>query len=150
MSYLQLFFEFFRFIKHARERTEARLIREADEREAERAHQRQLLETIFSKMVESQKSQSESILALAESQRASAAVMQTWLDGFRVADPTPTPPQVASNAQAWVKEQLGLADLGLEDLESGELPPEFMLAFELAKREAQGSGPDFDREGSDF
>lgn len=149
-SYLQAFAELFRIIKRYRERQERRLEREAREREAERAHQRQLLETIFSKMVESQQVQSSSILALAESQRASASVMQTWLDGFRIADPTPQKPQVASNAQSWVKEQLNLGELGLGDVDLRTLPPEFQLAFELAQQEKLGAGPDFDREGSDF
>jgi hypothetical protein len=150
LTYLQLFFEFFRFIKHARERAERRLQFEAEERAAERAHQRAMLETIFTKMVEGQRTQADSILALADSQKATAGVMQTWLDGFRISDPTPQAPTVASDAQAWVKEQLDLGSLGLGDIESGELPPEFELAFQLAKREREASGPDFDREGSDF
>ncbi len=76
--------------------------------------------------------------------------MQTWLDGFRIADPTPQKPQVASNAQSWVKEQLNLGELGLGDVDLRTLPPEFQLAFELAQQEKLGAGPDFDREGSDF
>lgn len=134
MNYLTVFFEIFRFIKRYRERQEARLQREADERAAERAHQRALLETIFSKMVESQKVQSESIMSLAESQRATANVMQTWLDGFKIADPTPQRPSVAnSDEEAWVKEQLQLAQLGLPtDIDLSQLPPEFKLAYELA------------------
>jgi hypothetical protein len=146
MSYLTVFFEFFRFIKHYRERTEARLALEAQERAAERAHQRALLETIFTKLVESQRTTTDGILALADAQRAQAGVMQTWLDGFRLNDPTPTPATVVRPEDEWVKEQLRLDELGLADA-SLNLPPEFRLAFELAHQE-DPSG--FDREGSDF
>jgi hypothetical protein len=134
MNYLTVFFEIFRFIKRYRERQDARLQREADERAAERAHQRALLETIFSKMVESQKVQSESIMALADSQRATANVMQTWLDGFKISDPSPQRPSVANNdEEEWLKEQLQLAKLGLPaDIDLSQLPPEFKLAYELA------------------
>lgn len=135
MPYLTAFIELFRFIKRARNRADAAWQREADERAAERAHQRAMLETIFGKMVESQKVQSESILALAESQRANATVMQTWLDGFRINDPTPMRPSVAPSPDenAWVKEQLGLAEMGLGDIEIDNLPPEFRLALELSR-----------------
>lgn len=154
MSYLQVFFEFFRFAKRYHERAERRLALEAEERERERAHQRALLETIFSKQVESQRLSHESILALADSQRAQANVMQTWIDGFRVADTTPAPPSTVRPEEEWLKEQLRLADFGLEDIAGLELPPEFQLAFELAKKNDSNpvgdSGPDFDREGSDF
>ncbi len=152
MSYLTAFYEIFRFIKRYRDRQAALRADEAEERAAERAHQRAMLETIFSKIVESQTVQSESILALADSQRASAAVMQTWLDGFRIADSTPQPPTVANSAQQWVKEQLDLGQFGLDDVDLGTLPPEFQLAFELARQESpkDAAGADFDREGSDF
>lgn len=134
MAYLTAFLEIFRFIKRWRERADASLQREADERAAERAHQRAMLETIFSKIVESNKAQAEPIYALAESQRAYASVMQTWLDGFKISDPTPQRPSVAnSDEQAWVAEQLQLAKLGLADIDMSDLPPEFKLAFELSK-----------------
>lgn len=155
MAYLQAFrafIEFFRFIKHARERTERRLALEAEERELERAHQRAMLETIFGRMLETQKVNSDSILALADAQKAQASVMQTWIDGFRVADTAPAPPSSVDDKAAWVKEQLGLVQLGLGDLATDELPIEFQLAYELSKGAPQGgaAGPDFDREGSDF
>lgn len=155
MAYLTAFIEFFRFVKHYRDRVERRLALEAEERERERAHQRALLETIFGKMLDSQKVQHESILALADSQRAQANVMQTWIDGFRVADTTPTPPSTVRPEEEWVKQQLGLAELGLGDLALDELPPEFQLAYELAHAQhgsdaIASAGPDFDREGSDF
>jgi hypothetical protein len=136
MSYLTAFVELFRFIKRYRERVETRLAREADERAAERAHQRAMLETIFGKMVESQKVQSESILALADAQRSNADVMKTWLDGFKIADPAPMRPVVAkTDEEEWVKEQLELAKLGLADIDVADLPPEFQLAYQLAHSE---------------
>jgi len=147
MTYLTAFIEFFRFIKHARERAEARYALEAEERAAERAHQRALLETIFSKQVEGQRVTADGLLAIADAQRAQAGVMQTWLDGFKIIDPTPTPPQVVRPEEEWVREQLRLEELGISDA-SLQLPPEFQLAYELAQ---MGQDPgDFDREGSDF
>lgn len=141
MSYLLSFIEFFRFIKHARERSEARYTREADERASERAHQRAMLETIFTKLVDSQKANAEPIMALAEAQRANASVLQQWLDGFKIIDPTPMRPSVAHTDQDdWVKEQLELAKLGLADIDIDSLPPEFKLAYALAHPEDDGEG----------
>ena len=151
MSYLLAFVEFFRFIKHARERAERRLEREAFERAEERAHQRALLETIFSKIADSQRTQFEGLIAIAEAQRASSDVMKQWLDGFRIADPTPTKPSVAREEDEWVREQLQLAEHGLADIADLDLPPEFQLAFELSRQnQAQLEADGFDREGSDF
>jgi hypothetical protein len=147
-TFLSAFFELFRVIKRYRERQEARFVREAEERAAERAHQRALLETIFTKLVESQKVTSESVMALADAQRSQANVMQTWLDGFKISDPTPVKPQVVRPEEEWVKEQLRLNEIGLADA-ALQLPPEFQLAFELSKLN-QDSLEDFDREGSDF
>ena len=138
MTYLTAFVELFRFVKRYRERVDARWQRDADERAAERAHQRALLETIFSKMVESQKVQSDSILALADAQRSNADVMKTWLDGFKISDPAPAKPVVANtDEEEWVKEQLELSKLGLADLDLNTLPPEFQLAYALAHSEPE-------------
>ena len=145
MTYLTAFIELFRFIKRYRQRADARLALEAQERAEERAHQRAMLETIFTKMVDAQRASNEGILTLADAQRAQASVMQTWLDGFRISDPTPTPASVVRPEEEWVREQLRLDELGLADA-SLNLPPEFSLAFQLAQ---QDSG-DFDREGPDF
>lgn len=146
-------FEFFRFIKHARERTERRLALEAQERADERAHQRAMLETIFTKLADSQKGSNESIIALADAQRAQAAVMQTWLDGFKISDPSPAPPVVVRDDEEWLREQLRLNELGLADLSIDSLPPEFQLAYELTRQSAAASAStpeDFDREDSSF
>jgi hypothetical protein len=155
MAYLTAFFEFFRFIKHYHERAERRLALEAEERERDRAHQRAMLETIFGRMLDSNKVQHETFLALADAQKAQANVMQTWIDGFRVADTSPAPPSTVDDEKAWLKEQLRLGEVGLGDLDPGNLPPEFQLAYELAKAgsnpiTAAALGEDFDREGSDF
>jgi hypothetical protein len=146
MAYLTAFIELFRFVKRYRQRADARLAFEAQERAEERAHQRLLLETIFNKMVESQRVQADSLMAIADAGKAQAGVMQTWIEGFRVADTSPAPPSVVRDDEQWVKEQMRLKDLGLGDLADFELPPEFKLAFDEFQREAQ----DFDREGSDL
>lgn len=135
MTYLTSFIEFFRFIKHAHERAERRYVLEAEERAAERAHQRALLETIFTKMADSQRIQADGLMSIADASRANADVMKTWLDGFKISDPTPQRPQVATaDEEDWVGSKIRLEDYGLTPEDLKTLPadfPEFNLAFGL-------------------
>ena len=147
MTYLTAFVELFRFIKRYRDRAEARLNREASERAEERLHQRAMLETIFSKIVESQKVQAESIISLADAQRSQSNVMQTWLDGFKIADPTPQPPSVVRPEEEWLREQQRLMTLGGDGVDYDNLPPEFQLAYDLARGFNQDEDIEPEREG---
>ena len=140
MSYLTAFFEFFRFIQRYRDRQEARFAREANEREAERQHQREMLNIIFSKMVEQQSTQSNALIAIAEAQAKQAGVMQSWFDGFKIQDPSPARPQVAITDDARAEMLQHLAELGLSDIDPESLPPEFSLAFHLQQAERESEG----------
>ena len=138
MAYLTAFFEIFRFIKRYRERRLADIQREADERAAERDHQFRMLETIFTKMMETQKVQSDSVYALAESNKAYAEVMKTWLDGFKITDPTPAKPipseRIPSNPA--MDELLEMQELGIIDpLDPESIPAELRQAYLLAQQE---------------
>jgi hypothetical protein len=119
---------------------------EARQREEEREHQHRMLDTLFTKLTEGQRMQNEPLMALAQAQTAQASVMQQWLESFRIADPTPQPPQVVRPEEEWMREQMRLAEVLGSDAVMPELPPEFQLAFELARQQSE----DFDREGSDF
>ena len=143
MTYLTAFVQLFRFIQRYRDRAEARRVAEAAERAAERMHQLQMLDGLFTKLVEVSRANAEPILELARAQQAQADVMSAWLKGFAISDPSPTPPQVVNDEALWAQEQrAALAELA----SAGELPQEFALALQLHEQEQQG----FDREGSDF
>lgn len=134
MPNLTAFVDLFRFIARAR-------ARRAAERAAERAHQLQLVDALFTKLVDLSSANNAGVMKLAEAQTAQAEVMAQWLKGFAISDPSPTPPQIVRDEDQWEQEQ----QRALREM-SGELPPEFALALQLHEQENAG----FDREGSDF
>jgi hypothetical protein len=119
---------------------------EARQRAEEREHQHRMLDTLFTKLAEGQRVQNEPLMELAKAQIAQASVMQQWLEGFRVTNPDPVPPQVVRPEEEWMKEQMRLSAILGSDAMMPELPPEFQLAFDLARQQSE----DFNREGSDF
>lgn len=143
MTYLTAFASIFRFIRNYRERQNAREVRAMAQRHAERAHELEMQELLFTKLIELSKVNQEGILELARAQAASTEVMATWLKGFAISDPAPAAPQVFSDEDAWAREQQQAMTALAAD---STLPPEFALALQLHQAGAAG----FDREGSDF
>ena len=134
-------FEVFRFIQRYRDRQLAREETARQERREEREHQRLMLEAIFNKVVENSKQQSDAIIQLAKAQQSSADVLTTWLKGFQITNPNPEPPQTVRPEDEWAREQVRLREMGVpvddpEFMENLDLPPEFRIAYELQRAEA--------------
>lgn len=115
---------------------------EANEREAERSHQLQLVETIASKLVEFAKTNQEGILKLAEAQTAQAQVLSEWMKGFQTGSTSPVE-SIPSANDVW-ENPYGLVEPDIHAV-AASLPPEFKLAYSLKN----DPNPDFDREGRD-
>lgn len=134
---LLAFIEPFRFIKHARERSEAARSAAHAEREAERSHQLAMLESLV-KMVESlgdshvaqAREQGIALTELAKSSQATAGAFTEWLKSFQmVGDPTTT---VVREEDEFNEEQLRLAEAyGVSREVAADLPEEFHLAMKL-------------------
>lgn len=140
MTYLTAFFEIFRFIKRWRERQQADLARQAAERAAERDHQLAMLETIFSKMLANSQVQAEAMVKLAEGQMEYAKVIQTWLEGFRINDPTPVAPIPTDPepSNPVMDQLLELQQLGvIDEIDINSIPAELQQAYLLAKQERE-------------
>lgn len=145
MAFLTAFVEFFRFVKHYRERQEAQRLVEATERELERQHQRMMLEIITDKLVSFAQANQEGLLKLAEAANAQANVFQTWIDGFKPPTNTPEPPSRVSDEDEWEREEKATFN------ELAQLHPDFALALKLNQLdESKDPNPGFDREGRDI
>lgn len=160
MNYFLQFVQLFRFIQNYRNRQAAKEEAQRQERREEREHQRLMLEAIFSKMVEQAAVQADALIQLAKAQQASAEVLSSWLKGFQLSNPSPEPPQVVHPEQEWAREQMRLREAGLpvdnpDFMNTLDLPPEFRLAYELQRAEADSANlgklnqQELDKEGFD-
>jgi hypothetical protein len=149
MSYLRLAFEALRFIKRYRERVAAQRAELARERQAERDHQRLLVETLFVRVLDIIKVQQDGLLKLGEAEIARAEAFSSWLKGFQVPSTSPEPSHRVTEDDEWLAEQAELRAQGDPSAFPVDLPPEFQLAAALAKLNQDSLG-EFDREGSDF
>jgi hypothetical protein len=128
MSYLTVFVELFRFIKRYRERQAAAAEVARRERADERAHQLALIDSVFKRLAEGEQARSAGLVAIADAIAQQAGTINTWLEGFKLADPSPTPSQTVTEEDEWRKEAFGEAAEMV-----AKLPAEFQMAF-LADR----------------
>lgn len=136
MSYLTVFVEFFRFVKRYRERQEALRIAQATERHAERVHQLQLVETLFSKLIEHSKAQNEPLMEIAKAQQNMAETFSGWMKSFAIPEGQLQPlAPIAPQDEGWEFDDV-LEGLDPKEL-AKNLPPEFSLAFQLDEMEQE-------------
>jgi hypothetical protein len=120
----------FRFIKRYRERQAERLVALATERAAERAHQLEMLDTLFSKMVELQRTNNAPLLEIAKAQQANSEIFGAWMKSFSIPDSSPALP-LGPPADEWEFD----GDVAELKRLASELPPEYSLGFQLDELE---------------
>lgn len=139
MLRLRLFFMGLRqavaFIERARARREAR-------ERAVREHQLRMVELITNAVKEVASANSATLTPVLEAMTAQTAVLQTWLDGFKLTDPSPRPSDNRNEEhEALLAAQRELLAMGEDDDPLSKFP-EFGLAFAL-EQEAAERGEDF-------
>lgn len=122
LAFLLHILEPFRFLKHARERSalEAHLLRA--ERARERAHQQDMLESIFSRIESSQKATMEGFVEMAKGTQEQAKAFHTWLEMFQSSSAPES--STVRDSDEWLAEQQRLKDQGFPV----DMPVEFQLA----------------------
>lgn len=134
-QFLSTFAEFFRFIKHYRERQLAADHRLAEERAAERAHQLSLVESIVRGLETISESSAKqagelrvALVEIAKSSQAQSEGFSNWLKLFQT-NSAPTSSVVRDEDELLAERNRSLAqELGVESL-----PEEFQLAHQLMR-----------------
>lgn len=147
-NWMMAFVEVLRVFKRRRERLNTLAAQERAERAAERQHQLDLLDSLFSKIVTMATENQKGLLAVAEAQQAQAAVLTKWLEGFQNI-PEPQEPTIAPSLQ---DDDDPMADItaALGDVDPSELPPEFRLAFAEHQKSRLGEVSNGDSEDSSY
>jgi hypothetical protein len=129
---LQTWFEFFRFLKHYRERA-------AQAAAAERSHQLAMLDrvtTMVENLVDSQAKQAAeqgaALVEIAKANQAQSVIFSEWMKSFQIAT-APTSSVVREEDELIAEQSRLLDELGINPDAAAALPPEFRLALELQR-----------------